>query len=196
MHHANRYDGFDRRVLRHIRGTARLLARTDAVPGMAYEDFEQDLIVDLWRRSGAFDPARSEYPTFADRVVAHRVGTLTCPTARLQAERQAVSLDALADAANDGALGESQLPIQEHEFGPDVEVGMRLDVSRFVAGLSPALRRCCEILMSGNIAAAAAEAGLHRSSAYEGMQRLRRLAELAGLAEYIGRTPTLSDSCR
>lgn len=186
MLHSNRYDGLDLRILAHIRGTARLLARTNAVPGMAYEDFEQDLVFDLWRRSGAFDSARSSYRTFADRVVAHRVATLTCPTARLGAERDAVSLDESAEASSNGALRESQLPAEGADTPRDVEHGLCIDVRRFVAGLSPALQRCCDILMSGNVAMATAEAGLHRSSIYESFRRLRHRAELEGLRSYVG----------
>lgn len=43
---------------------------------MELEDYEQDLITDLLARDGRFDPVRAAYPTFADRVIRHRVSTL------------------------------------------------------------------------------------------------------------------------
>lgn len=194
MHRSNRYDGIDIRILRHIRGTARLLARTHAVPGMAYEDFEQDLVFDLWLRSDAYNPSLSSHRTFADRVVAHRVATLTFPTARLTAEREAASLETWASSS--GLPSDEQLSVQSADTQQELQHGLCMDVRRFVAGLSPALQRCCEILMTGNIASATAAAGLHRSSIYESFGRLRQRAVCAGLGDYVGSTPTLSPESR
>ena len=80
--------GVDPRVLKHIRTTARHLTGDKAIPGMDAQDIEQDLVLDLWRRRAAFDPSRATFRTFADRVVAHRVATLTGPTVRLAAKEQ------------------------------------------------------------------------------------------------------------
>ncbi|MBX6376662.1 MAG: hypothetical protein IRZ13_20845, partial [Acetobacteraceae bacterium] len=49
----------DEAVLSHIRRQARRLDTAGAVPGMDRADLEQELLPDLWRRRGAFDPARS-----------------------------------------------------------------------------------------------------------------------------------------
>ena len=54
----NRYGGLDPQVVQNIRVTARRLARANAVPGMDVEDYEQDLVMDLWRRQDAYDPGR------------------------------------------------------------------------------------------------------------------------------------------
>ena len=99
--------GLDARVIEHIRCTARRLARTAGLPGMDADDIEQDLLLDLWQRRTAYDPARASFPTFADRVVAHRVATLTSPTARIRAERGLVSLDASDDGEDSTALVDS-----------------------------------------------------------------------------------------
>src|SRR5687767_8785286 len=96
--------GLDAHTLRHIRSTARRIARTGSLPSMDAEDIEQDLILDLWQRRGAFDPRRATFRTFADRIVAHRVATLTHPTTRLSAERESVSLDAPLDGDGDRTL--------------------------------------------------------------------------------------------
>jgi hypothetical protein len=66
----------------------------------------------------------------------------------------------------------------------DLEWSLAFDVRRFLSGLSPALRRCCDILVSPNIADAARLAGLHRSSVYEGAVRLKALATSVGLNDY------------
>ena len=76
MEHSNRYDGIHPRVVQFVRYHARKLARHRAMPGMELEDYEQDLITDLIAREPRFDSARAAYPTFADRVIRHRVSTL------------------------------------------------------------------------------------------------------------------------
>jgi RNA polymerase sigma-70 factor (ECF subfamily) len=180
--------GLDARVLKHIRCTTRGLARTARLPGMDADDIEQDLLLDLWQRRTAYDPARASFPTFADRVVAHRVATLTCATARIKAERGLVSLDASDDNEDSTALVDS---LADPTIPQEDERGLVLDMRRFMASLTPALLRNCDILLAPNLRDAAAQAGLHRSSVYEGAQRLRKLAMAAGLAEYIVGTPTL-----
>jgi hypothetical protein len=66
------------------------------------------------------------------------------------------------------------------------EVGRRHDVRRFETYLPPALKRCCAILMSGSITEAISRHGLHPSSYYDGLGRLRRRAREAGLDAYLG----------
>lgn len=191
MEHLNRYDGIDPRVLKHIRATARRLAHQHAVPGMDAQDLEQDLVLDLWCRMEAFDPARASVRTFAHRVIAHRVASLTCPTARRRAERAMLSLDAPPasehdSAGEEGATLADTIPADPEGSPPDEAFGIQHDVTRFLAALSPALRRCCDILSADNVAAAAAMAGLHRSSVYESVARLRQHAVAQGLHCYIG----------
>ncbi len=179
----------DARIRNHIHTTANRLAKCGGVPGMDAQDIEQDLFLDLWHRRHAFDPTKASFRTFADRVISNRVATLACPTIRLKAERQLVWLDqpiddeqhTLADTLPDPAA----VSDQDH--------GLTLDVKRFVAGLSPAMRRCCAILTAPNIREASANAGLHRSSFYENVQRLRKLAEAAGLKEYVAAPRQVGD---
>ena len=67
----------------------------------------------------------------------------------------------------------------------DLDLGLVLDVRRFLAALAPAMRRCCAILTEPNVTAAARIAGLHRSVVYDGATRLRVLATAAGLRDYL-----------
>ena len=70
--------------------------------------------------------------------------------------------------------------------GPDrFDVGLALDVRRFVAALTPGLRRYCAILIEPNISEAARIAGLRRSAVYESVARLRVLAAASGLEDYL-----------
>lgn len=170
------------RTLKHIRNTARRLARGRSIPGMDAEDIEQDLFLDLWHRRAAFDATKATFATFADRIIAHRVATLTCPTARHKAERQQVALDGYVDGDEQQMLADT---LADPTALGEVDQALTIDMKRFIAGLPPALQRCCTILLTPNRREASMDAGVHRSTVYESAHRLRKMAEAAGLREYI-----------
>lgn len=182
----NQYRGLDPRVVANLRCVARRITRTGGVPGMDLEDLEQDLALDLWRRLPAYDPQRASLPTFADRVLNNRAATLTAASARIAAERRAVSLDAhdeLGDTAVAGLVGIHSALLD------DEAIALHLDVARFIDRLTPAQRRVCIILMQPSVAGAARALGMHRSTVYEMRERLRRLATEAGLGIYVTTPP-------
>ena len=188
METSNRDGGIDRRVLSNIRFNARRLARGRTIPGMEVEDYEQDLVTDLLHRRRAFDPRLASFATFADRVVGHRISTLTNPTLRLKAERKAVSLD--APVLDEDGNGQTLLDLLPDEAPPtDESAAIRIDVGRFVEGLPPPLLECCEILLADSISEGARAAGIHRSTAYERAARLRECATAQGLAVYVSQLP-------
>ena len=171
----------DPRITEHIHRTARRLSTSRAIHGMDEQDIRQDLFLDLWRRSGAFDPSRSSFPTFADRIIAHRVATLASRKRSTAVERYLVSIDA-PDGDSGLALGET---LPDRSSPSELDLGLMLDVRRFVAGLPAALQRCCLVLMSPNVTKAAQDQRVNRSSCYENRQRLRQLATAAGLGDYL-----------
>jgi hypothetical protein len=187
MEHSNRYDGVHPRAIQFVRYHARQLARHRAVPGMELEDYEQDLITDLLVRERHFDPARAAYPTFADRVIRHRVSTLIQAGLRMRRiEDQVVG----APAAEPG----QEVQVNRGAGAPWTEewCSLCLDLERFVGQLPARLRRCCEWLLAENRRDAAAALGLHHSSLYEAAHDLKRHAIEADLHLYlqIGPTPT------
>jgi RNA polymerase sigma-70 factor, ECF subfamily len=182
MEHRNRYDGVPPRAIQFVRYHARQLARHRAVPGMELEDYEQDLIADLLTREPGFDAARAGYPTFADRIIRHRVSTLIQTGARMR-------------RVEIGTARPSLEPQEEPSADPSCTedwCSLCLDLERFVGQLPLRLRRCCSWLLADNRLAAAAALGLHRSSLYEAAHDLRRQAIEAGLHLYLqaGPTPT------
>lgn len=191
MEHSNRYEGVHPRAIQFVRYHARQLARRRAVPGMELEDYEQDLITDLLVRERHFDPARATYPTFADRIIHHRVSTLTQAGLRMR-------------RAGDEGFGatdtEPSLEAQAVSDRSRTEDGcsLRVDLERFVGALPMRLHRCCRWLLSDNRLAAAAALGLHRSSLYEAAHDLKPHAIEAGLHLYLqtGPTPTPPDPAR
>ena len=178
----NRYGGLDPQVVQNIRATARRLARTNAVPGMEVEDYEQDLVMDLWRRQEAYDPSRASFRTFAARIVARRVATLTAFTEQLAAARAMASIEErIGPDPNDPRLADL---LPDPDSLNEDSLALNLDVQNFVLGLSPALLRCCAMLLEENRLLAASEAGLHRATFYENARRLRERASAAGLDFY------------
>lgn len=203
MEPRNRYDGVSPRVIRNIRYQAARLARNGALPGMDKDDIEQELMLDLLRRKDRFDPRRASFDTFADRVIQHRVASLTAPTTRLRAERITISIDVHLSAGGNGDGGAMECDIPEADglyAAPcepaDTRIGLARDVGRFLDSLSPALRRYADILTADNVCTAAREAGLHRSTIYERLGQIRRNAEACGLHEYLGRIPTVREARR
>jgi len=198
----NRYDGFSPRVVNNIRYQASKLSRSGRLPGMDKFDIEQDLILDLLQRQANYDPARASFDTFADRVVSHRVATLMSPTTRLRAERCMVSLDLPIGTDGDDAvtladiLPESAGIYSDAGQPPEIMCGLQRDVQRFLASLSPVLRRYAGVLSADNVSAAARAAGLHRSTIYERLRPMRSAATAAGLHEYFGSIPTVRNRRR
>jgi hypothetical protein len=187
MEQCNRYDSVHPRAVQFVRYHARQLARHRAVPGMELEDYEQDLITDLIARDPRFDPTRATYPTFADRVIRHRVSTLLQAGLRMRrVEDQGLG----AAAAGPGL--ETQVDSGAGAAWTEDRCSLGLDLERFLGQLPARLRRCCEWLLAENRLAAAAALGLHRSSLYEAAHDLRRLAIEAGLNLYLqtGPSPT------
>jgi hypothetical protein len=187
MEHRNCYDGVHPRAIQFVRYHARQLARHRPVPGMDLEDYEQDLITDLLVRGRHFNPARAAYPTFADRVIRHRVATLIQAGLRMRR---------IGDQGPRAVAAEPSLETQADSSAcacwSEDWCSLCLDLERFVGQLPARLRRCCEWLLAENRLAAAAELGLHRSSLYEAAHDLRRLAIAAGLNLYLqtGPSPT------
>jgi hypothetical protein len=191
MEHSNRYDGVHPRAIQFIRYHARQLARHRAVPGMDLEDYEQDMITDLLVRERRFDPTRAAYPTFADRVIRHRVSTLTQTGSRM---RRAGDQEFGATATEPSLEAQA---VSDWSRTED-RCSLLLDLERFVGALPMRLHRCCRWLMAENRLAAAAALGLHRSSLYEGAHELRQHAIEASLHLYLEASlnPTLPDPAR
>jgi len=108
------------------------------------------------------------------------VATLTSPTSRRKAERQPVALDDYVDDDEQQTLADT---LADPAALSEVDQALTIDMKRFIAGLPPALQRCCTILLTPNRREASMEAGIHRSSVYESAHRLRKPAEAAGLRE-------------
>lgn len=159
-------------------------------------DIEGDLTLDLLRRLPKFDPSRASRNTFIARVVEHGV-------ARLIERREAPMRDArrctasLNDRIEDDegksvergelidqdtyleTIGQSAMPVADR-------VALRLDLERVLATLTPELRDLWVRRAEGQtFTEISRETGIPRGTLYDRMKELRRLAEDAGLREYM-----------
>jgi hypothetical protein len=184
METTSRSDGFDGRVISSIRYHASRLDRAGAVPGMEKTDYEQDFLVDLLHRKKSFCPELSTFRTFADRLIRNRINTITSPTRRLKAEREWTPIDG-ATRDRDGVQRALAEMLPAEPTIADVEIGLQLDVRRFVGGLPADLRTLCDILVADSVVEAVRTAGIARSTAYQRAVQLRERAFACGLHLYL-----------
>ncbi|GHE00979.1 hypothetical protein U879_13435 [Defluviimonas sp. 20V17] len=185
------------RISRNIRIRAARLARSGAVPGLDAEDIEQELRLDLIRRARNFDPAKSSFDTFADRIVANRVATLASATAAMRAERAMLCIDAPVGDDNEGLTLSDVLPEAAaldpvDAFSLAHGPGLRGDVGRLLAALCPATRQVAMAVSQLSISEAARALGVHRSTIYERLSRIREIATEMGLDGYFEAAPTVA----
>lgn len=171
------------KVLKLLRWKARTLERSNAIPGWMSSDYEQSLAEALIRKAARYRPERAGFTTFAARVIESAALDLRRrgKTAGY-AEYPMSSIEDLETAEH--------VATTERLWAPSpTEPELAIDLRRFIQDLSPAQTRCLLVLLDGNIAGAASDAGFHRSTLYEARGRLQRQARAAGLGEYL-HTPT------
>jgi len=180
-----------------IRIKARKLARTAASPEVDWEDFAQDMRLDLWRRLSKFDPSKAPLNAFITRVVEHKVASI---------------IEARTAACRDYRRCPRSLnePSKSRpEKGPPVEFGRLLarevihrrigipsnspedlhdlahDIAAVISNLPQEQRDVCLRLMRGNLTEVAQETGIPRGTLYESFEMLRRRFEKEHLKEYL-----------
>lgn len=180
------------RVSRNIRIRAERLARSGSVPGMDADDITQDLRLDLIARAPRYDPERASFETFADRVAANRIATLAAPTARIRAERRMRDLHGPCGVSHEGeglpladTLPESAALHAGEEVDQDVAFGLRRDVGRLIAALTPACRQVAAALSEMSPTEAARALGLNRCTIYARLASIRTAALALGLEDYV-----------
>ena len=194
MERKNRYDGLHPAAVSSIRHHASCLAGVNAVPGMDKEDYQQELALHILRRIGQHDERRGSLPTFFDRILDNRSKCLVAPTKAKLVERRMLSLDEPAESTDEDEIalqnlistGQSLWPASR--LSPSEQMDLRVELDRFVRDLSPGGRRCLDWLLAGGVEAAICN-GVHRSSFYDALERLRSHAHLRGLEEYLREQP-------
>jgi len=191
------------RISRNIRIRAARLARSGTVPGLDVDDIEQELRLDLIRRAHNFNPEKSSFDTFADRVIANQIATLASATRAMRAERVMQSLHShVGEDEADGGLTLSDVlpetaaidPVDE--FAMSHGPGLRGDVAKLLGALCPSSLQVAIAVSHLSVAEAARVLGLHRSTIYERLAVIRRTAQSLGLDGYFEAAPTVSPARR
>ena len=157
---------------------------------MNIEDYEQELALHLLRRRDYYNEERSSFPTYADRITRNRSRSLAKKTKAQVVERQMLSLDDTVENRNEDDIAIQDLVSDDQSLWPDSRlscserINLRIDLGRFIRDLPPSLRRCLGWLLADGVKTAIRD-GVHRSSFYDALERLRVRAAGYDLKEYL-----------
>ena len=186
--------GYARDVIRH---KARQLIGKYGFTRDDYDDLQQEMMLDLLRRLGKYDPSRAGLSTFVARIVDRKVSTLIRHQRQEKRDyrRPVCSLDAQVEDQDGQARGLDEVLSQDafddevarHDRPRAERLDLRLDLSLVLDELPDDLRQLALRLQTRTVAEIARELGVPRSTLYEkGIARLRKIFEDKGLREYLG----------
>jgi RNA polymerase sigma-70 factor (ECF subfamily) len=187
-------DGYARDVIRH---KARQLIGKYGFTRDDYDDLQQEMMLDLLRRLGKYDPSKAGLSTFVARIVDRKVSTLIRHQRQEKRDyrRPICSLDAQVEDQDGQARGLDEVLSQDafddavarHDRPQAERLDLRLDLSLVLDELPDDLRQLALRLQTRTVAEIARELGVPRSTLYEkGIARLRKIFEDKGLREYLG----------
>jgi RNA polymerase sigma-70 factor (ECF subfamily) len=187
-------DGYARKVIRH---KARQLIGKYGFTRDDYDDLQQEMMLDLLRRLGKYDPSRAGLSTFVARIVDRKVSNLI--RHQKQEKRdfsvRVLPLDAEVDGQDGEPLGLDEVLSQDayddevggHDRPQFERLDLRIDLTLVLDDLPDDLRELARRLQTRTMAEIARELGMPRSTLYEkGIARLRKIFEDKGLREYLG----------
>ncbi len=190
MGQIERADALDERTETSIRCIARGMVGQYGYKPSDVADIEQELRLHLLMRREQYDPSRSSWPTFVDRVLrSYTTDMIRKRTSQAMDYKQAIG----SIYADDGRLHEhADLPAEpEPLFGVTAvspsgmdRVDLRIDVWRAISSLRPELQRICLELMHGSLAEAARALGLSRQGIYRVIHEIHEAFVVAGLDDY------------
>jgi RNA polymerase sigma-70 factor (ECF subfamily) len=187
-------DGYARDVIRH---KARQLIGKYGFTRDDYDDLQQEMMLDLLRRLGKYDPSKAGLSTFVARIVDRKVSNLirhqrqekrdytkqVCPL-DAQVEDQDGQVRGLEDVLSQDAYDQE---VERHDRPTADRLDLRIDLTLVLDDLPDDLRELARRLQTRTMAEIAREMGVPRSTLYEkGIARLRKIFEDKGLREYLG----------
>ena len=140
-------------------------------------DLEQDLALDVWRRSQGYNPERAQWQTFVSRCADHRIADIIRSRCCRMRNYERTSVLDTGDE-NSPAHGE-----QRAAHGIWLQ-DLRLDLAMALTALPEHLRVLCRRLATTSVSEIAAEDGRSRWLVYRDIGRIRREFKAAGLAAY------------
>lgn len=182
----NRYHCFAEHDARLIAKKAGQLVRCAGLSPGDFDDLQQDLALDLWRRKKKYDPHKARPNTFASQVL--RNGAATILASRRAACRDHRLEEELPDESNDeglktGTLGPNEAILATAALSE--WLARAADVAKAKSKLTGAHQELCALLSEATISDVATELGLARSTLYGVIGDVRRQFDREGLRAYL-----------
>ncbi|MEW5980159.1 MAG: RNA polymerase subunit sigma-24 [Acidobacteriota bacterium] len=191
----NRYEDIEPYAVRILRRKAHQLTGRAGFTASDHEDIEQDIVLDLLVRLPKYDPSRSQYRTFVNRLIKHKVATIlearraekrNCDTCVLSVDKE------MGHENADGRVLNGRTLLDEYSFRASQasrsfaeQVNLYRDVPRIVSTLPVGERELCHRLRTKCLKQVSEETGVPRATIYEAVDRIRRRFQEAGLKEYL-----------
>ena len=167
---------------------AKRIGRTLRLNPDDVDDARQELLLEVLRRFGYFDPARAAWSTFAGMIIRHAAdeladrisgaqridgGFLDDVTVQVRGTRVRLT-EVLAESDGLSAAWSGV-------FDPFADLEKRIDLERFIEGLPDGLRCLCRLLQTEMPADAQRLSGLSKSEFYRQIEELGMRLRTAGL---------------
>lgn len=186
-------------VRRSVRAHARKLSRSGKIPDASEQDLEQELYLAFLPRHQKYDPHRSSYRTFVERVVGNCAATLieAAQAQKRGQQYETISFSHLDVETEDGEVLDAEDVIGRHRLHnglmPAVEDDAIIvsDVRRAIRKLPPHLRQTCSRLVAGTVSDAAKTSGVSQWTVHQRKKAIREHFVTARLDGYLARTPQI-----
>ncbi len=186
-------DGYAKEVIRH---KAWQLIGKYGFTVSDFDDLQQDMMLDLLRRLGQYDPQKAALTTFVARIIDRKISNLIRHQRQEKRDyrRRVSPLDAQVED-RDGQQRHLEEVLSQDVYDEDAgrhgrpeaeRRDLQLDLALVLEELPDDLRDLAGRLQTRTVAEIARELGVSRSTLYQkGISRLRKIFQDNGLREYL-----------
>lgn len=140
------------------------------LPTETRQDLEQEALLELWCKRGAYDQGRGSWCTFAERLVANRLASLV---RAMRAQRS-------------GTFRERPLEESDQLAAPDLNGSIGADVARILLRVNQLDRTIAICLSDHSVTETGRRLRVSRATVYRAISRLRATFIRAGFARESG----------
>ncbi|MBZ5592779.1 MAG: hypothetical protein LAP39_11120 [Acidobacteriia bacterium] len=168
---------FDDFMARRAARQANLLIATAGFRTDELEDLQQEMILDCFRRSPKFDPARGDWRGFVCGVIRNQACVLV-----MRHRKRALEVLAADLFIRDHGSPEEPMDVLDRRRRPELEDSLHvgLDVRGVVEGLPPQLRSLAVLLAQMPVKEVCKRTGKSRSRVYQMTRQIREAFVRAG----------------
>ena len=154
---------FDEYVVRRIQFQANRVAKQIHLDDWQREDVMQNMSVEIFKAARRFDPTRASWHTFASRVLNISARRFRCDEIRRRKRyRRDVSISSCNQSRNEFLVLDNT-----------TQIDLRCDIEDILKKMPPRLRKVCELLMILSPSETARSLGIHRSSIYPIIKKIK-----------------------